>query len=136
MPVPLHTALYRLVKAKEESWSMTPHPRQPICQPHQEGAVRRARQGGASRGALVAALAARRGVAAATAAAPAAKPIVIGWAFDGKGAMAPFDDPALAAAKIRVKQINAKGGVNGPQARDHHLRHAEQQRRRRRSRAR
>jgi branched-chain amino acid transport system substrate-binding protein len=40
-------------------------------------------------------------------------PIVIGWAFDGKGDMAPFDDPALAAAKLRVDQINAKGAVNG-----------------------
>jgi branched-chain amino acid transport system substrate-binding protein len=40
-------------------------------------------------------------------------PIVIGWAFDSKGAMAPFDNPALAAAKLRVNQINAKGGVNG-----------------------
>jgi branched-chain amino acid transport system substrate-binding protein len=42
-----------------------------------------------------------------------AKTIVIGWAFDGKGAMAPFDNPALAAAQLRVKQLNAKGGVNG-----------------------
>jgi branched-chain amino acid transport system substrate-binding protein len=42
-----------------------------------------------------------------------ANPIVIGWAFDGKGAMAPFDDPALAAAKLRIAQINAKGGVLG-----------------------
>jgi branched-chain amino acid transport system substrate-binding protein len=52
---------------------------------------------------------------AATAAArtTAASPIVIGWAFDGNGAMAPFDGPALAAAKLRVNQINAKGGVNG-----------------------
>src|SRR5256714_4607869 len=40
-------------------------------------------------------------------------PIVIGWAFDGNGSMAPFDGPALAAAKLRVDQINAKGGVNG-----------------------
>src|SRR5919202_955982 len=40
-------------------------------------------------------------------------PIAIGWAFDGNGAMAPFDGPALAAAKLRVNQINAKGGVNG-----------------------
>jgi branched-chain amino acid transport system substrate-binding protein len=45
--------------------------------------------------------------------AAAKKPIVIGWAFDGKGAMAPFDGPALAAAKLRVNQVNAKGGVNG-----------------------
>jgi branched-chain amino acid transport system substrate-binding protein len=40
-------------------------------------------------------------------------PIVIGWAFDAKGQMAPFDGPALATAKIRVKEVNAKGGVNG-----------------------
>jgi branched-chain amino acid transport system substrate-binding protein len=40
-------------------------------------------------------------------------PIVIGWAFDSNGAMAPFDGPALAAAKLRVNQLNAKGGVNG-----------------------
>jgi branched-chain amino acid transport system substrate-binding protein len=56
-------------------------------------------------------------VLAATAAArttsTSATPIVIGWAFDSKGAMAPFDNPALAAAQLRVKQINAKGGVNG-----------------------
>jgi branched-chain amino acid transport system substrate-binding protein len=52
---------------------------------------------------------------AATAAARThvSSPIVIGWAFDSKGAMAPFDNPALAAAKLRVNQINAKGGVNG-----------------------
>ncbi|MGZ8781999.1 MAG: ABC transporter substrate-binding protein [Gaiellaceae bacterium] len=40
-------------------------------------------------------------------------PIVIGWAFDSKGAMAPFDGPALAAAQLRIKQLNAKGGVGG-----------------------
>ena len=40
-------------------------------------------------------------------------PILIGWAFDSKGAMAPFDGPALAAAQLRVKTINARGGVNG-----------------------
>ena len=39
-----------------------------------------------------------------THAAPRPPPIVIGWAFDWKGAMAPFDDPALAAAQLRVKQ--------------------------------
>ena len=54
-------------------------------------------------------------VLAATAAARthAGAPITIGWAFDSKGAMAPFDGPALAAAELRVKQINAKGGVGG-----------------------
>src|SRR5256885_9846637 len=50
---------------------------------------------------------------AATSRSAAKPPIVIGWAFDGNGAMAPFDGPALAAAKLRVNQINAKGGVNG-----------------------
>jgi branched-chain amino acid transport system substrate-binding protein len=40
-------------------------------------------------------------------------PIIIGWAFDGTGNMAPFDGPALAAAQLRVSQVNAKGGVNG-----------------------
>ena len=39
--------------------------------------------------------------------------IVIGWAYDNQGAMKPFDTPALAAAQIRVRQINAAGGVNG-----------------------
>jgi branched-chain amino acid transport system substrate-binding protein len=50
---------------------------------------------------------------AATGARTAKPPIIIGWAFDGNGAMAPFDGPALAAAKLRVNQVNAKGGVNG-----------------------
>src|SRR6059058_750691 len=50
---------------------------------------------------------------AATSRTAAKPPIVIGWAFDGNGAMSPFDGPALAAAKLRVNQINAKGGVNG-----------------------
>jgi branched-chain amino acid transport system substrate-binding protein len=43
----------------------------------------------------------------------ASAPITIGWAFDSKGNMSPFDGPALAAATIRIKQVNAKGGVNG-----------------------
>src|SRR5213076_691585 len=50
---------------------------------------------------------------AATSRSAAKPPIVIGWAFDGSGNMAPFDGPALAAAKLRVNQLNAKGGVNG-----------------------
>ncbi len=65
-------------------------------------------------GALVALLAALAAVAVMAASASAASsPIVIGWAFDSKGAMAPFDNPALAAAQVRVKQWNAKGGVKG-----------------------
>ena len=72
------------------------------------------RRRGLAIGALLAGL-----VAVATAAvfagagASAGKPIVIGWAFDSKGAMAPFDGPALAAAKVRVAQLDAKGGVSG-----------------------
>jgi branched-chain amino acid transport system substrate-binding protein len=52
-------------------------------------------------------------VLASTAASAVKKPIVIGWAFDSKGNMAPFDGPALAAAKVRVKQLNRRGGVGG-----------------------
>jgi branched-chain amino acid transport system substrate-binding protein len=63
--------------------------------------------------ALVAAVAAVAGAVRASAASSGAQPIVIGWAYDSKGAMAPFDGPALAAAQIRVKQWNAKGGVGG-----------------------
>jgi branched-chain amino acid transport system substrate-binding protein len=59
------------------------------------------------------ALVALAATAAATTGSSKAAPIVIGWAFDGKGAMAPFDNPALAAAQLRVAQINAHGGVGG-----------------------
>jgi branched-chain amino acid transport system substrate-binding protein len=65
---------------------------------------------------VVAALAAIGSAVAATAhrdGAAAKKPLVIGWAFDGKGAMAPFDGPALAAAKIRIAYWNARGGAAG-----------------------
>jgi branched-chain amino acid transport system substrate-binding protein len=58
--------------------------------------------------AVIAAIAVAAGSASA-----AAKPIVIGWAFDSTGNMKPFDTPALAAAQVRVKQWNAAGGVNG-----------------------
>src|SRR5215211_4113189 len=49
--------------------------------------------------------------------AEAKAPITIGWAFDSNGAMAPFDGPALAAAKLRINAVNAKGGVNGRERR-------------------
>ena len=66
-------------------------------------------------GAFTALLAAIVAVAVmvASSATAAPKPIVIGWAFDSKGAMAPFDNPALAAANVRVGQVNARGGVKG-----------------------
>jgi branched-chain amino acid transport system substrate-binding protein len=48
-----------------------------------------------------------------TGAAESGEPVKIGWAFDSSGQMAPFDGPALAAAKIRVEQLNAEGGAAG-----------------------
>jgi len=66
-----------------------------------------------ARTALVVIAAAALVLAATAAARTHASPIVIGWAFDSKGAMAPFDGPALAAAQVRVKQLDAKGGVGG-----------------------
>ncbi|MGN6799319.1 MAG: ABC transporter substrate-binding protein [Gaiellaceae bacterium] len=65
--------------------------------------------------AAVIALVALAATAAARTSTHKASPITIGWAFDSKGAMAPFDGPALAAAQLRVKQWNAKGGVGGRQ---------------------
>jgi len=63
----------------------------------------------------VIALVALAATAAARTSTHKASPITIGWAFDSKGAMAPFDGPALAAAQLRVKQVNARGGVDGRQ---------------------
>jgi branched-chain amino acid transport system substrate-binding protein len=48
-----------------------------------------------------------------SAAAAAKKPIVIGAVVDLTKNMAPFDAPALLAAQLEIKKINAKGGVNG-----------------------
>jgi len=45
-------------------------------------------------------------VVAAGTAAPQAKTITIGWAYDGTGNMAPFDGPALATAKTHIADIN------------------------------
>jgi branched-chain amino acid transport system substrate-binding protein len=63
----------------------------------------------------VAAIATLSVVATTNAARTAAsgKPIVIGAAIDLTKAMAPFDAPALEAAQIEIKKINAAGGVNG-----------------------
>ncbi len=76
----------------------------------------RARRRWAIAGALLLALAVIGSALAATStrgSTAAKKPIVIGWAFDSSGAMMPFDTPALAAAKLRIAQLNAKGGVLG-----------------------
>jgi branched-chain amino acid transport system substrate-binding protein len=55
-------------------------------------------------------------VAAAAVTAGSASPqqatVVIGWAYDGSGAMAPFDGPALATAKDRIRQVNRGSGPN------------------------
>jgi len=66
-------------------------------------------------GALVLVAVAAVAVVGATTAsgAKAKKPIVIGFAADLSGQMAPFDNPALTAAKLEAAKINAAGGVNG-----------------------
>ena len=76
--------------------------------------------------ALLATLTVVVAVTAATAPAASSDPIVIGWAFDGKGNMAPFDGPALAAANVRVEADQREGRGQRAQAQDHHLRHAGQ----------
>jgi branched-chain amino acid transport system substrate-binding protein len=72
--------------------------------------VRRATRWGipAALAVAVAVIAALAGTTGSHAAPAAKKRVVIGWAFDKSGQMAPFDNPALAAAKIRIKSINAK----------------------------
>ena len=52
------------------------------------------------------AVAAAAVVAGGTAAPQQATTVVIGWAYDGVGNMAPFDGPALATAKTRIAQVN------------------------------
>ncbi len=71
---------------------------------------------GVALGVLLAASVAIAAVFAVTGAAakPAkGKPIVIGAAVDLTKNMSTFDGPALQAAQIEIKKINAKGGVNG-----------------------
>jgi ABC-type branched-subunit amino acid transport system substrate-binding protein len=70
------------------------------------------RVGNRARWALVIVAAAALVFAAAAAArthSAAKGPIVIGWAHDSSGPMAPFDGPALAAAQIEIAKINKKG---------------------------
>src|SRR5262249_49838533 len=69
------------------------------------------RVGKGARWALVVVAAAALVFAAAAAArthTAAKSPIVIGWAHDSTGPMAPFDGPALAAAKFELSKINKK----------------------------
>ncbi len=73
------------------------------------------------------------GVSLAGTASAAGKTVTIGWAYDSKGNMSPFDDPALAAAQA-ARQAGQRPWRRAAQ--DHHLRHAEQQSRPRPSRVR
>ena len=68
-------------------------------------------------GLVIAVVLAVVGVTTASGAKSAKKPIVIGFAADLSGQMAPFDNPALTAAKLEVAKINATGGVNGAKLR-------------------
>ena len=61
----------------------------------------------------VAACALAATAAARTDGTAAKKPIVIGAVIDTTKSMAPFDAPALLAAQLEIKKINAKGGVLG-----------------------
>ena len=67
-------------------------------------------------GALVALMAAAiAGVVLTATSATAAPrdPIIIGWAYDSKGAMSPFDVSAVASAKLHLKTVNGRGGALG-----------------------
>jgi branched-chain amino acid transport system substrate-binding protein len=57
--------------------------------------------------AAVAVVAALVGTTGGNAAPTKKKKVVIGWAYDSSGQMAPFDNPALAAAKIEAAHINS-----------------------------
>ena len=50
-------------------------------------------------------------VGGGTAASEQASTVTIGWAYDGVGAMAPFDGPALATAKTHIAQVNKKNSI-------------------------
>jgi branched-chain amino acid transport system substrate-binding protein len=63
--------------------------------------------------AAIVALVAVASTNAARIAAASGKPIVIGAAIDLTKNMAPFDAPALEAARIEIAKINAAGGVDG-----------------------
>ena len=60
---------------------------------------------------LAVAVAAVAVVGGGTAASEQAKTVTIGWAYDGVGAMAPFDGPALATAKTHIAQVNKSNSI-------------------------
>jgi branched-chain amino acid transport system substrate-binding protein len=59
---------------------------------------------------VAAALTAAAAVAAGSASPQQANTVVFGWAYDASGAMAPFDGPALATARDRIRQVNRGSG--------------------------
>jgi branched-chain amino acid transport system substrate-binding protein len=63
--------------------------------------------------AVLATLALVAAIAAASAPAAQSDPIVIGWAYDSKGAMSPFDTSAVASAQLHLKTVNKRGGALG-----------------------
>src|SRR5207249_3513768 len=77
------------------------------------GRVMRRIRSVASGGVLLAAAAAAVLAGTTSARSTAAGPIVIGYSADLVGQMSPFDTPALTAAQLEVKKINARGGVLG-----------------------
>ncbi|HEX3454555.1 MAG TPA: ABC transporter substrate-binding protein [Gaiellaceae bacterium] len=64
-------------------------------------------------GVAVALVARAAAVVGATSASGAKGTIIIGYAADFSGGMAPFDNPALTAARLEAKKINGQGGVLG-----------------------
>jgi branched-chain amino acid transport system substrate-binding protein len=69
---------------------------------------------GARRAALALAAVAVVAVAAvtgSTASTQQATTVTIGWAYDASGAMAPFDGPALATARDRIRQVNRTSSI-------------------------
>jgi branched-chain amino acid transport system substrate-binding protein len=88
-------------------WSLTPQDNEGV------NMKRLGSRAGLILAAVTIAVVALAATAAARTTSSKASPIVIGWAYDSTGAMAPFDGPALAAAQLRVKQVNARGGVGG-----------------------
>jgi branched-chain amino acid transport system substrate-binding protein len=67
-------------------------------------------------GALFAVAVGLAAFAGTTAASRSAKPpIIIGAAMDLSGQMSPFNNPALTAAQLEAKKLNARGGVDGRQ---------------------
>ncbi len=74
---------------------------------HQRGS----RRWGAAAALLIAAVTVAALAGASRNTSAATRPaVVIGWAYDSKGQMAPFDGPALAAARIHVRNLNRRGG--------------------------